>query len=337
MTSQSFSLTPKKTFCITLLAILVFAQISTAAQEQETKYTMEEYKAYQEIAAETSPAKKTNLVVTFFKTYPKSTLRPNVVASYQSMIGELQGAKNWQEIITVGRQYMTVAPDDIYTISMLATAYQQSKNYQQFVAFGEKVFSQKPSPNLAYYLAKAYLELNDNAKFLHWGEKTAQLMPENHEILLELTRRFGAVQNNAQAAKYAKMAIKALQGSKMPEGTPDQTWKSYTTNLYAVCYGVIGNVDYENRDYNGAVSNLENALKYYKKSDLIYYHLGLSYWQLNKIDIAMINLAKAYLLNGNASRAAKQYLDNLYKSTHGQSLAGQDRIIARAQMELKQQ
>jgi tetratricopeptide (TPR) repeat protein len=336
MTSPSFSLTTKGTFCLALLAILALAQVTVAAQEQETKYTMEEYKAYQEIDAEKGPAKKTSLVVAFLKTYPKSTLRPNVVASYQGMIGQLQSAKDWQAIITYGRQYMAVAPDDMYTISMLATAYQQSKNYQQFVSFGEKVFAQKPTPNLAYYLAKAYLELNDNAKFLQWGEKTAQLMPENHEILLELTRRFGAIQNNAQAAKYARLAIKALQGSKMPEGTSEQTWKSYTTNLYAVCYGVIGNVDYENANYNGAVSNLENALKYYKRSDLIYYHLGLSYWQLNKIDIAMINLAKAYLLNGNASRAAKQYLDNLYKSTHGQSLAGQDRIIARAQQELKQ-
>jgi tetratricopeptide (TPR) repeat protein len=337
MISPSFSLISQRTFCFVVLAFLAFGQKYLPGQEQEApKYTVEEYKAYQDIASEASPVKKTGLVVTFLKTYPQSALKPNVVAAYQGAINDLQKAQNWQEIITLGHQYLAAASDDIFTISMLATAYQQSKNYRQFVAFGEKVFAHKPTPNIAYYLAKAYLEMNDNPKFLQWGEKTAQLMPENHEILLELTRRFGASQNNAQAAKYARLAIKAMQSAKMPEGTPEQTWKQYQTNLYGICYAVTGNVAYENRDYNSAVTNLENALKYYKKNDLVYYNLGQSYWQLNKIDMAMLNLAKAYLLNGSTSRAAKGHLDNLYKTTHQQSLAGEDRIITRAQQELKQ-
>jgi tetratricopeptide (TPR) repeat protein len=315
----------------------VFGQKNLPGQEQEApKYTIEEYKAYQDIAAEASPAKKTGLVVAFLKTYPKSALKPNVVAAYQGAINDLQKAQNWQEIITLGQQYLAAASDDIFTISMLATAYQQSKNYRQFVAFGEKVFAHKPTPNIAYYLAKAYLEMNDNPKFLQWGEKTAQLMPENHEILLELTRRFGASQNNAQAAKYGRLAIKAMQSAKMPEGTPEQTWKQYQTNLYGICYAVIGNVASENGDYNTAATNLENSLKYFKLNDLVYYNLGLSYWRLSKIDLAMLNLAKAYVMNKSTSRAAKGHLDNLYKSTHQQSLAGEERIIARAQQDLKQ-
>jgi len=337
MNSLSFSLISQRTFCLVALAFLAFGQKNLPGQEQEApKYTVEEYKAYQDIASEASPAKKTGLVVTFLKTYPKSALKPNVVAAYQGVINNLQAAKNWQEIITLGQQYLAAASDDIFTISMLATAYQQSKNYRQFVAFGEKVFAQKATPNLAYYLAKAYLELNDNPKFLQWGEKTAQLMPENHEILLELTRRFGASQNNAQAAKYARLAIKAMQSAKMPEGTSEQTWKQYQTNLYGICYAVIGNVASENGDYNTAVTNLENSLKYFKLNDLVYYNLGLSYWRLSKIDLAMLNLAKAYVLNKSTSRAAKGHLDNLYKSTHQQSLAGEERIIARAQQDLKQ-
>ncbi len=336
MTSPSFSLVSKKISCLSALAILIAAPLRLPGQEQEAKYTVEEYKAYQDVAAEKSPAKKTALVVTFLKTYPKSALKPNVVAAYQGVMNDLQGAKEWQDMITLGKQYMTVAPDDIFTISMLATAYQQSKNYAQFVAFGEKAFAQRATPNLAYYLAKAYLEMNDNPKFLQWGEKTAQLMPDNHEILLELTRRFGAIQSNAQASKYAKLAIKAMQGAKKPEGTPDETWRSYQTNLYGICYAVIGNVASGNRDYNTAVTNLESSLKYFKLNELVYYNLGLSYWQLNKIDLAMLNLAKAYVLNKSTSRAAKQHLDNLYKSTHQQSLAGEERIVARAQAELKQ-
>ncbi len=336
MTSPSFSLIPKRVFCLFVLATLVLAPMSVRAQEQEAKYTVEEYKAYQDVAAETSPAKKTDLAVTFLKTYPQSALKPNVIAAYQGVMNDLQGAKNWEQMITLGKQFMTVAPDDIFTISMLATAYQQSKNYAQFVTFGEKAFAQKATPNLAYYLAKAYLAMDNNAKFIEWGEKTAQLMPDNHEILLELTRRLGAMQKDAQAAKYARLAIKAMQGAKMPEGTPEHAWKAYQTNLYGICYAVIGNVASENKDYSTAVTNLENSVKYFKLNDLVYYNLGLSYWQLNKIDLAMLNLAKAYVLGKGTSKAAKQHLDNLYKSTHQQSLTGEDRIIARAQQDLKQ-
>ncbi len=336
MTFTSSSITARKALVLAVAVVFVLAQKSLLGQEQETKYSVEEYKAYQDIASETTPAKKTSLVIAFFKTYPQSTLKPNVIAAYQGMMGELQTGRKWQEIITNGQQYLAAGPDDLYTISLLATAYQETKNYRQFVSFGEKVFAQKPTPNLAYYLAKAYMDLKDDAKFMVWGERTAQLMPSNYEIQYELTRRFGLMQNNAQASKYAKLTLKAMQGSKMPEGTPEATWKSYTTGVYATCYSVIGNVAFTNRDYNTAISNLESSLKYYKKNDLVYYNLGQSYWQQNQIAMAMLNLAKAYLLNGTTSRAARQHLDNLYKTTHGQSLAGEEKIIARAQQELKQ-
>ena len=335
MTSPSFSVASKKTFAFLAVAIMLIALGNLPAQEGATNYTEQEYKAFQDISAEASPAKKTNLVISFLKTYPKSALRSNVVAAYQGMINELRTGQKWQEIITYGQQYQAFAPDDAYTISVLATAYQESKNYKQFVVFGEKAYASKPSATLAYYIAKAYLELNDNAKFLQWGEKTVAQMPDNYEILFELTRRFGAVQNNAQASKYAKMAVKAMQEAKMPQGTSADSWKSYQTNVFATCYTVIGIVAFENRDYNGAVSNLENSIKFYKGNDQAYYNLGMAYWQLSKIDMAMLNLAKAYVMNRTTSRVAKQNLDNLYKSTHQQSLAGEERIIARAQAELK--
>ncbi len=335
MTSASPLIVSKKTLAFLAIAIMLIALGNIPAQE--TNYSEQEYKAYQDITGEASPAKKTALVISFLKAYPKSSLRTNVVAAYQGMINDLRTGQKWQEIITYGQQYQAFAPDDAYTIGVLASAYQASKNYRQFVVFGEKAFASKPSPSLAYYIAKAYLELNENAKFLQWGEKTVQMMPDNHEILFELTRRFGAVQNNAQAAKYAKMAVKAMQEAKMPEGTSPDSWKSYQTNVFATCYTVIGIVAFENRDYNAAATNLESSIKYYKGNDQAYYNLGMTYWQLAKIDMAMLNLAKAYVMNKTTSRAAKQNLDNLYKSTHQQSLAGEERIIARAQAELKQQ
>ncbi len=320
------------------MVVFLCALLLPAARGQETpaqNYTMEEYKAFEAIGAEPDAAKKTTLIIQFLKERPQSTLRPNVLGAYQTMMTGLQNAKKWHELISAGEQFIALTPDDFYTIALLATGYQETKNYNKFVNYGEKVFEKGPSGNLAYYMAKAYLELKNQPKFLLWGEKTVGFMPDNHEMLLELTKQYGEARRYTQASKYGKMCLKAIQGATKPEATPEKTWKDYTANVYATCYYIVGYSSFELKDYAGAVANLENSLKYYKRNEMAFYHLANSYWQLNKIDMAMLNFAKAYLLGGSSSKAAKQYLDNLYKSTHSQTLVGQERVINKAKEELK--
>jgi hypothetical protein len=60
----------------------------------------------------------------------------------------------------------------------------------------------------------------------------------------------------------------------------------------------------------------------------------MSYWQMGKADLAMLNFAKSYVLKGSTSQASKTYLDQLYKTGHANSLAGQERIVQRAKMDL---
>jgi Tetratricopeptide repeat len=325
--------------------VLMFSQnLPAPAQEppkQETpkqepgKYTAEEYKAFQAITAEADPAKKADLLVKFIQERPQSALRQNVVADYYGMLQKLQGEEKWTELVSAGERFLTVVPDDELTVSALAAGYQKTKDQKKFVVFAEKVFAKKPEGTTAYYLTQAYKDLKNDAKYIEWGEKTVSLMPDNHEILLELTKKFGEAKKNAQAAKYARQTIKALQSTSKPEGATDKQWKDYTTHAYATCYNVIGNVAYEQQDYGTAITNLENTLKYYNKNDLAYYNLAHSYWQKGQVDLAMKNFAKTYILKTPRSAAAKQHLDNLYRSTHQNTLTGVERVIAKAQEELK--
>ncbi len=319
-----------------VLACASFSASAAQAQEKEApQYTAEEYKAYQDIAAEDDAAKKTGLVVKFMQDYPKSSLQPHVMAAYQGMMGGLQKAQRWNQIVSCGEQFLKVAPGDAFTFSMLATGYQRTNNLKQFVVFGEKAYARKPDGNLSYYLAKAYKDLQDDAHYLEWGEKAVALLPDNHEMLLDMARSFARINRQAQASKYAKQSIKVLTAAAKPEGTDDKAWKDYVTNGLATSYAIVGNVAYEQKDYPTAISNLESSLKHYKRNGLAYYYLGMSYWQQNKVDMAMLDLAKAYLLGGPSAAAAKQYLDNLYKSTHQQTLIGQERVINKAKEELK--
>jgi len=304
-------------------------------KQEPAKYTAEEYKAFQAITGEADPAKKMELIVKFLQDRPQSALRQNVVADYYGMLQKLQGDEKWPDLVAAGERFLTLVPDDELTVSALAAGYQKTKDQKKFVVFGEKVFAKKPEGTTAYYLAQAYKDLKNDAKFLEWGEKTVSLLPDNHEILLELTKKFGEAKKNAQAAKYARQTIKALQSTSKPEGASDKLWKDYTTHAYATCYNVIGQVAYEQQDYGGAITNLENTLKYYNKNDMAYYHLAHSYWQKGQIDLAMKNFAKTYLLKTPRSAPAKQHLDNLYRSTHQNQITGVERVIAKAQEELQ--
>lgn len=320
-----------------VLSVLLCALLMPAArgQEQEQKYTMEEYKAFEAIGAEPDTAKKTALIMQFLKERPQSTLRPNVLGAYQGMMTGLQGAKKWHELISAGEPFIAIVPDDVYTIALLATAYQETKNYGKFVVYGEKVFDKSPNGSTAYYLAKAYLQLNNQAKFLQWGEKTVSLMPDNYEILLEMTKQYGEARKFTQAIKQGKAALKVVQSATKPESMTEKAWKDYVTNANATCYYIIGYSSVELKDYSNAVANLENSTKFYKRNEMAYYRMGEAYWQLNNIALAMLNFAKAYLLGGSTSKSARQHLDNLYKTTHQQRLDGEERILNMAKEQLK--
>jgi len=319
---------------IASLAVFCLCAVAAGVQEQ-AQYTAEEYKAYQAVTAEADPVKKATLAAAFVKERPQSTLRPHVLGDYQNMMRELEKGGRHTSIISAGEHFISAVPDDILTISMLAEAYQKTKNNAKFVAFGEKVFQASPNPNIAYYLAKSYLEMRNDAKFLYWGEKTVGLMPNNYEVLLDMTKKYGESRQWGQAAKYGQMCVKAFQGAAKPEGTPDKSWKDYGTHLLATSYYIMGTAAIETKNYKGAIPNLESSTKYFPRNEMAYYHLGHAYWQNNQIDLAMKNFAKAYLLGGPSSSAAKQYLDNLYKSTHQQQLTGIERVLGKAKEELR--
>jgi tetratricopeptide (TPR) repeat protein len=115
----------------------------------------------------------------------------------------------------------------------------------------------------------------------------------------------------------------------------EQTWKNLVSTVYATSYAAIGASAYQSNNYAEAITNLDNAVKYYRRNETAYYFLGMAYWQQNKLQPAMLNFAKAYVIKGSTSAAAKKYLDQLWGSSHRNSLAGMDQVIQRAQQELK--
>jgi tetratricopeptide (TPR) repeat protein len=331
MASHTVSYIPKTLLSVLFVFSLLLGPVAMLAQEA----TEEDFNAYTAIQNEKDVNKKADMVFSFLKDKPKSAYKEQVMHEYQTIIVELNKQKNWNQIIALGDKFLDVAPNDTFTSGALAKAYAETNNTKGFATFGEKAFAQKPSAELALEISRAYQKLGNDAKYMQWREKVLSLDPENVEILIDMTRKYMASQNTAQAVKYAHMTLKALPTAKKPEGVDAAAWKNQTDAGYATAYAVIGANAYQNKNYTEAIANFDNSVKYFKRNDSAYYHLGLCYWQQNKLQPAMLNFAKAYILKGATAAGAKKYLDQIWASSHRNSLAGEQAVIDRAQQDLK--
>jgi tetratricopeptide (TPR) repeat protein len=300
---------------------MVIRPYAKALAQQAAQYTPEEYSAYQAITGESDPVKKIDLIQTFYKTYPKSTLQQYIVSDFQGMLKALQDGKKWSQIVTVGRPFLLLVPDDAYTIALVAASYQETKNYKEFVVFGEEAYKKTPTGSIAYSLAKAYQSLGNNAKFVEWADKTVQKLPDNFEMLYLLAAYYRDAQNYAQADKYSRECLKVMQAATKPEQTSEKDWATSTKQIQMACYYILGSSAYTRSDFPNAITNLESSLKLNPRNDRAYYYLAESYWQTQKTEMALRDYAKASLLGGAVAGPAKQKLENLFKQLHRGSLA----------------
>jgi tetratricopeptide (TPR) repeat protein len=322
-------------FTRTLVATLFAASlILTPKLVRAQDYSEEDYKLFQDVQAEKDDAKKVDMIVAFLKEKPKNGLRPNMIAEGQKVIVDLSNEKKWSQIIAVGDKFLDVAPNDTITVNAMTAAYSETGNMKGFAAFGEKAYASKPSPELAMALAKAYQQLGNSSKALQWKEKVLAAEPDNIELLTETIQKNAQSQNLAQAVKYARQCLAALPKAQKPAGTNEAAWKSTVDNAYAISYGIIGQDAYSKNQFGLAIKYLEEAVKYYKRMDAAYYALGMSYWQSRKLDAAMLNFAKAYVIHGAYANSAKAQLDKIFASSR-MTAASQQRLMERAQQDLK--
>lgn len=319
----------------TFLCILLFCLAYTVTVARAEDYSEEENKAYDDIKAATDPIKKIELSTKFFLAKPKTSVKDNVLYEYHNALQELSKAKNWNSIINLGDKFLDALPSDETTFTFLTAAYESTGNTKGFATYGEKMYASKPSAQLAQAIAYAYLKLDNEAKFTQWGEKVAASDPDNVVIIGELTGKFLKNQNFPQATKYARICLKALPTAKKPDNIDAKDWKNYTDNYYFSSYYALGAAAYSANQFAQAIPNIENAVKYNKRFDVAYFCLGMSYWQTNKMQPAMLNFAKAVVLKGNVAASSRQNLEKIWKGSHRGTLTGIDTVYERAKQDLK--
>jgi hypothetical protein len=74
--------------------------------------------------------------------------------------------------------------------------------------------------------------------------------------------------------------------------------------------------------------------KFDPKREDAYYYIGMCKWQNKDPEGAIDSFAKCVVLNGQLAARAKQYLEDLYKARHNNTLDGIEEVMAKAKTEL---
>lgn len=299
-------------------------------EEPQEEYTPEEYDAFDAATKEPDLSKRATLIVAFMEKYPKSKLLPNVTASYEALLYEVMKASDFQKLETLAEQWLKFYPNDLKTQAYAFDAALKLGRHQKVVDYGEKIYAQKPSADLASILYNSYDKLGNVAKKNEWRLKLLEYPEYNDNINL----RWALVVEYAdkdlpKAAGYAEQTLKALSIAKRPANVSEADWSKTTRSLEKGCYDIIGMNLYTQKKYTQAIETLQKAVKV-ECYDAGWYYIAQSYWNLNQLEEAHDAFAVADLLDGKMSAQAKKHCLDIYKTIHNGNDTGIDKVYRRA-------
>jgi len=233
--------------------------------------------------------------------------------------------------LDVSEKWLAKRPKDNGPVLFAMNAAQESGNWQKAAAFGEQAYASAPEKSIAFSLAIAYAELKNFAKLAVYGDIAVKEFPiqQSWSFAYELAAQSVREKNFDKAADYAAAILQGF-GNDRPAEVQAAQWN--TTRAFLI--ETVGRSAFERRQYAQALEQYSNAVRINPRSNEAYYYIGQSHWKLQKLEDAMSAFAKSAVLNGGYSARARQYLEEIYKTTHAGQLAGLDLYLERARREL---
>ena len=320
-------------FSIALVFVVSLGCVSGVLGSQDSETYAEEYDLYQKIEAETDSAKRRELIFEFLETFEASVLDPNVAYLYAQYYNGPRQSGQWQQLANLAQRFLTHRPNDGTAIAAATEAYQNLGDTRKLVDFGSKLYNDSPNANTAYFVAKAYQSLNDQANFRSWGQRVIRHDPNNLQILVELSNSYWRANDFDNTVAYANRALQATEKAQKPDSQTAEQWSAQLSQVRGFCYRALGEADYVKTNNAAARGNFEKSVEYDAKNDFAQYRLGLIYWGAGRTNQAILALANAFVLNGPSSREARDQLNQLYRSAHG-TTTGLPAVIQRARQNM---
>lgn len=267
------------------------------------------------------------------KLQPEAKMRQYMEAFFGQIVQDMQkqGMDAQADALT---QKMTkwFPKSDALLGQQLKTAF-DSKNWSKVIDIGEKMRAKNPNDGqVLVMLAEAYQNTNNTAKVSELAPKLVDILgPKkaiNYVIFLADQNR---KQNNAAAAsKYYAMALQAY-----PSGPPEGWQTSQWNNIKVAAYQLNASSAWRNEDYEGVIQAENRVLQIDPKNDQAYLFIGLSHWKRQELNAAQDAFAKVVVLGKSNATKGRQYLEQLYKPLHSDSLDGLDKLLDKARADLR--
>jgi tetratricopeptide (TPR) repeat protein len=340
------------------IAILLCGFCAFAVQEKISPLSDYQYKRdfaqYENIRKEADVQKRADLLLAFVKEHPISRILFNVAGDYMECVKPQMG-KDWPKAISMTEALQAVIPSEqtvqaanipagvdaflkeqlVPTQKMLLQALiaanYQSNNLPKAAENAEKAYALFQDKSLLPALADIYLKMQNMDKYLGYGQKILADFPmeQSYSIAIQMAQVYIQKQDvNSAIGLFSK--VMDAYGDKLPPGVQEAQWNA----TRAVAYSVIASDPYSKKDYPKAMESFEKVIKFNPKQGDAYYFIGMCKWQTKDQPGAIESFAKSAVLNGNYTKRAQQYLEDLYKAEHSGSMDGLDQVLAKAKTDL---
>ncbi|MGW8181527.1 MAG: hypothetical protein ACWGQW_22590 [bacterium] len=184
-------------------------------QEAETEYTEEEYNAYEAATNEPDLSKREAALLEFMEQYPESKLQVYIVNSYQTLLYEYQKSQNYEALEQAAEKWLKYFPNELQAVAYVAEAAQKLGHNEKFLEYGQRIYSQKPSAQLASYIYETYEKMGNTGKQEEWAQKLFEY-PEfkgNFKLRMYFCEKYANEKDLAKAADYARRTLTSLEAA----------------------------------------------------------------------------------------------------------------------------
>ncbi len=260
---------------------------------------------------------------------------PKVISMEEAFLALLPSEKTVQSAgIPVGvddflKKQLAPAQKSIY--SALLAAYYQSGNFPKAAEIGEKVYAMAPDKAMTATLAEIYLNMKNYDKYLAYGDKILADFPidQAYGTALQMAAIYLQKHNADKARDLYGKVVQAF-GDKVPTGMPQPAW-----NAIRAAYQTLTGADaYAKKDYAKALDAYTKVIQFAPQNDEAYYYIGMCKWNNKDMDGAIEPFAKAAVLGKTFAKRAQDHLDELWKARHPDNPAGVEEVKTKAKADL---
>ncbi len=244
-----------------------------------------------------------------------------------------------ETVISMAKQLLPYAVDRYKQVlfAQLPLEKDSKKAISSLDQFTAVVDDPSTKPIIYDYYMRLYLQLEDRAKVLEYGEKSLALSPDNVGVLVLMTNAYLFqpidLQSATSEAQKVVAAADVLDSKPKPADMTDEAWANQKTQWKTVAYSTRGLVELQqDATLDSAVADLEKAQTFSPTDGVVQYRLGIAYWKEKRIDDALAALAKSAAFPSGVQTQASQLLESYYKAAHNGSTDGLKELIEKSKL-----